>query len=268
MNLQERVQQLTSNGYEFKFCEYFSKGWDLFGKKVGHYIGFFVLMMLMLMVSAFIPVIGGIASQLLGAVFLVGFFVFTRNIKYNQNPNFDDFFKGFSSFGRIAVVQLILLAFILVVMIPLIIFGFSIFFKGIIGAASNPYYEPRNPAELFELFDLQALIPLMIITYIFLFFIQTIYMFSTAITHFYQSSPWQSMEASRKVIQKKFFHFFGLLIVIALINILGVICLFVGLLVTVPLTYTIIYAAFDDIFQPESAIGLEAPDESFENREN
>ena len=50
MNIQGKVQDLTTNDYEFKFGEYFSRGWQLFGKKPMHYIGYFALTMLMLMV--------------------------------------------------------------------------------------------------------------------------------------------------------------------------------------------------------------------------
>lgn len=266
MNLQEKVQHLTSNGYEFKFGHYLSKGWELFGKKPGHFIGFFVLTMLMSIVVAFIPLIGSIAAQILGAILMVGYYVFCQNIKLSTSPSFDDLFKGFSSFGRIAIIQLILLAFIIVIMLPLFIYGFSVFFSGIFSAIKDPMYYDPTPAEVFQMFDFQALIPLMVITYLFLIFIQIIYMFAAPVAHFYQASAWQSMEASRKVIQKRFFHFFGLIIVLGLINILGVLCLFVGLLVTIPLTYTTMYAAFDDIFNPDENSGIEVPDESFEDR--
>jgi len=268
MTLQEKVQQLTSEGYEFKFGHYLSKGWELFGKKPGHFIGFFFLSMIMAIVAAFIPIIGSIAAQILGAVLMVGYYVFCRNIYLNTNPSFDDFFKGFNSIGRLAVIQLILLGFIIIIMLPLMIYGFSLVFKGVFSAMSHPEYYDPTPMEMFSWFDLQALIPLMIITYLFLFFIQTIYMFAVPITHFYQASAWQSMEASRKVIQKRFFHFFGLIIVLALINILGVLCFFVGLMVTIPLTYTTMYAAFNDIFAPDANSGIAIPDESFERRDH
>ena len=58
---------------------------------------------------------------------------------------------------------------------------------------------------------------------------------------------WDAIVVSVKVITKKWFHFFGLLIVIGLINILGVLALGVGLLVTIPLSMAIIYASYKDI---------------------
>lgn len=98
-------------------------------------------------------------------------------------------------------------------------------------------------------------------------FIQTIYTFAAANTHFFKTGAWQSMEASRKVIQKKFFQFFALIIVVALINLLGVLFLLVGIIVTVPLSYAIFYAAFDDIMQPNNN-HLEENQETFEIRNN
>jgi uncharacterized membrane protein len=58
---------------------------------------------------------------------------------------------------------------------------------------------------------------------------------------------WSAMEASRKVITKKWFSFFGLLLLLALLNLLGLILLGVGLLVTIPLSACIVAAAYEDI---------------------
>lgn len=268
MDLNSRVQQLTSENYEFKFGEYFSKGWEYFSAKIGLFIGFFVVNMLIVIASSLIPVIGGIASQFLAAILLVGYFIVCHAIKNDQQPSFDHFFKGFKSAGNIILVQLILFGFTIILIAPLMIYGFTTVFSAVIDASTNPYFsEPENPFELFRMFDLMAIIPLAIITYIFLAFMQTIYMYATTITHFYKSSPWASMEASRKVVQKKFFFFFGIIILIGLINILGAICLLVGLLFTVPLSYCIMYAAFEDIFKPTKEQGLTEVT-TFENRSN
>lgn len=269
MNLQQKVNDLTTNNYEFKFGEYFTKGWQLFGKKPGHYLGFFALTMLMLMSVAFIPLVGSIAAQILGGILMVGFFLFSQNIQYNRNPSFDDLFKPFNSFGKISIVQLILLGFTILIILPLLVFGFSNFFSGFLDLVQNPDYYDNNPMAVFELFDIQALIPLAIITYLFLIFIQTIYMFANPIAHFFNAKPWESMEASRKIIQKKFFHFFGLIILLAIMNIAGAMCIFVGLFITIPLTYTTMYAAFDDILKPlQNDNDSLTADNSFEKRDN
>jgi len=58
---------------------------------------------------------------------------------------------------------------------------------------------------------------------------------------------WDGMEYSRKLITKKWWNIFGLVILLFLINLIGTLAFFVGLLFTVPITYCAIYAAFEDI---------------------
>ena len=60
-------------------------------------------------------------------------------------------------------------------------------------------------------------------------------------------SFWSAMESSRKVITKKWFSFFGLVLLLGLLNLLGAIILGVGLLVTVPLSACVVAAAYEDI---------------------
>ncbi len=58
---------------------------------------------------------------------------------------------------------------------------------------------------------------------------------------------WSAMEASRKIITRKWFSFFGLVLLLALLNILGAIILGVGLLVTIPLSACVVAAAYEDV---------------------
>jgi uncharacterized membrane protein len=58
---------------------------------------------------------------------------------------------------------------------------------------------------------------------------------------------WSAMESSRKVITKKWFSFFGFVLLLALLNVLGAMILGVGLLVTIPLSACVVAAAYEDI---------------------
>ena len=58
---------------------------------------------------------------------------------------------------------------------------------------------------------------------------------------------WPAMEMSRKVITKNWFSFLGFIIVLGLINLLGLLALGVGLLVTIPSTKLALFAAYNDI---------------------
>jgi hypothetical protein len=58
---------------------------------------------------------------------------------------------------------------------------------------------------------------------------------------------WEAMETSRKLVHRQWFSFFGFLLVLVLINFFGFLLLGIGLLISVPLSYCAMYAAFDDI---------------------
>ncbi len=73
------------------------------------------------------------------------------------------------------------------------------------------------------------------------------YIFTPFFIVFRKMDFWQAMEASRKLVHPQWFSIFGFLLVLALINLLGFLALGVGLLITVPLSYCALYAAFDDI---------------------
>lgn len=72
------------------------------------------------------------------------------------------------------------------------------------------------------------------------------YMFSFLIALFAGTDFWQSLELSRKIIYLQFKKFFLLFLVLLLLNVLGALIL-VGLLITVPVSMYVIYAAFEKV---------------------
>ena len=64
---------------------------------------------------------------------------------------------------------------------------------------------------------------------------------------------WEAMELSRRTVHQHWFHFFGLVLMIILINLLGALALGVGLLVTIPVSWCALTAAYAAMvgFQPE-----------------
>ena len=79
--------------------------------------------------------------------------------------------------------------------------------------------------------------------------------FAVPIVYFYKGiGLWDSMEASRRVITKRWWWFLLLGICLIFINIAGALCLLVGLLVTIPASHLIMYSAFDDIMRPDEVI--------------
>lgn len=58
---------------------------------------------------------------------------------------------------------------------------------------------------------------------------------------------WASIKTSVKLVNKKWFHFFALLILLGILNLIGLLFFVVGLLITFPVTYCILYVVYKDI---------------------
>ncbi len=78
--------------------------------------------------------------------------------------------------------------------------------------------------------------------------IATIYLFAMPLVVFGKINFWNAMESSRIIIMSKFWDalLFGATIIG--INVIGVLALGVGVLFTIPLSYTLILVAYEDIY--------------------
>lgn len=73
------------------------------------------------------------------------------------------------------------------------------------------------------------------------------YVFSPLFVWFHDMSPIEALRLSRKSVSGNFAQVFLLVMILAGINLLGVLALGVGILLTMPFSFCVIYAAFDDI---------------------
>lgn len=64
---------------------------------------------------------------------------------------------------------------------------------------------------------------------------------------------WEALKTSWNGVRANLLRYLGLLVILAILNLMGVICLVIGLFVTIPLTLLATMAAYDDIFQPGTA---------------
>lgn len=69
---------------------------------------------------------------------------------------------------------------------------------------------------------------------------------------------WESIKMSVRLVNKKWFHFFALIILLVILNVIGALFLIVGLLVSFPLSYCILYTLYKDI------VGFSSEDDRME----
>jgi uncharacterized membrane protein len=73
------------------------------------------------------------------------------------------------------------------------------------------------------------------------------YLFAHFFVWFYNVEPTEAIRLSRMTISGNFGQIFILCLILAGINLLGTLAFGVGVLLTLPLSYCVVYAAFDDI---------------------
>ena len=78
--------------------EYLKRGWDLFKRYPGGFVGFFLLYFVMQIVLHLIPLVGSVASFAVGPALIMGNFIVGAKLLQNHTPKFSDFFLGFRFF--------------------------------------------------------------------------------------------------------------------------------------------------------------------------
>ncbi len=78
-------------------------------------------------------------------------------------------------------------------------------------------------------------------------YLSTSYIFSLPIIIDRQTNFWDAMEASRKIITKKWFSWFGFLLLLGIINLVGALIVGIGMLVTIPFTFCAIAVAYQQV---------------------
>ncbi|AFY74182.1 hypothetical protein Syn7502_02170 [Synechococcus sp. PCC 7502] len=92
-----QLETLLNRDYEIKIGEYISQGFEVLKQYFGSFIGFFFLTALITLALNLVPILGGIASSIIGAPLGAGFTFVGLAIIRKQPYVFNDFFKGLSN---------------------------------------------------------------------------------------------------------------------------------------------------------------------------
>ena len=239
-----RIEQIIQGGYDFKFGDYISRGFDIAKKNWGGFIGYTILFLLLTSVISLIPYfIGQIANSIfISPTLTVGFFIVANKLWKGENTEFGDFFKGFDFIGQLALTALVQILIVIAAIIP---FYFAVKDSGLV----EWYMEFLNDPV-----GMQGVVPPFPESWTYLLLLPAIYLgiaysWSYMFVVFHKMQYWDALESSRKLITKKWFVFFGFYIVLGLIATAGIIALCVGLLFAIPAIYCMMYAAFEDVTQ-------------------
>ena len=96
----------------------FSQGGELFRSHMGILIGSFLLFMLLIIVTASVPIVGSCVQITFQGPLMGGFFILILNLIRTGSASIGDLFKGFESFGGLFLITLGQSLIMLLVMLP------------------------------------------------------------------------------------------------------------------------------------------------------
>ncbi|MEM7514760.1 MAG: hypothetical protein AAF388_27780 [Bacteroidota bacterium] len=246
-----KFDHLIREGYEFKTREYISRGWEILSGSTGSYLGFILVAGVISGIANSIPYVGILVSIAIGGPIAVGTFIFSQKLANGEVARFEHFFDGFQDYVQLTLTYALymILAFSPMFLTSLII-GYD-------------FYAP-DP----------SLIPVIMLVMIPSMYLILAYSFALPLVVFERMSAWNALELSRKIITKRWFSFFLFLIALSFIQVLGLLALVIGLLFTIPLYYTSMYAAYEDIIgghvdpllEKIDEIGQEIKPEEFDDK--
>jgi len=269
-NQNRKLEDLITNGYAFPVNAYLQQGWEIYKKQAGSFIGFLLITMMISFVSAIIPIIGPVANYLvLGPALMAGFYLVSNKVEKGVPHEFSEFFDGFKFVVPLMLQALVLYLIMAVIMTPTILMFFK---SGIIewyGALLNNPLDPPTSTPNVE----PRLAIIMLLNMLPIMYVWVAYLWAPHFILFYGMGFWEAMEASRRLITRKWFSVFALplaiiglvLLVFVPIMLLTIAVPIIGALlmlaaglamfVVAPSYYCMIYAAFSGV------MGLEDEEE-------
>ena len=250
-----KIERIIADGINFKFGDYISRGFEIFQKDMGSFIGFTVIFFVLSGVIGLIPFIGSIANQLVVAPALtVGVYLFANKLDRGERPEFGTFFKGFDFTAQLALAALVMGLIMVVTLIP---FGLIIWKSGWVewytAVVANPGTPPTDFPDLPPSWSFLLLLPAL--------FLGIAYAWTYLFIALYKLEFWDAMEASRRLITKNWFIFFAFALVTGLIASAGILLFCIGILATFPAYMCMSYAAFADVTKlnemPDEGEGIE-----------
>ncbi len=250
-----KIERILNGPTEFRLGDYISRGFEIFQKDMGSFIGFALIFFVLTTVIGLIPIVGSVATQLvISPALTVGIYLFANKLDRGERPEFGTFFKGFDFTPQLVLAALVMGLIILASLVP---FGLVIWKSGWIEwyteVVQNPGTPPTDFPELPPAWTFLLLIPAI--------FFGIAYAWTYLFIAFYKLEFWDAMEASRRLLTRHWPIYFLFTIIIGLIAGLGFILFCVGILATFPAVICMTYAAFADVTKlneaPQEGEGIE-----------
>jgi uncharacterized membrane protein len=226
--------------------DWIGEGWRLFAKAPLMWVISILVLVVLAVVVNIIPIIGGLAFQLLQPVFAAGFIVACRSIETGGEFELEHLFAGFKrNFANLLVVGLILVAGGIALLLVFAVFaGFGLVTAFMTGDANNmlpALMASGMSIALGALVMLVLTIPLLMA-----------YWFAPALVMMHDMAPIEAMKASFRGCLRNIVPFILYFFVMILLCFVAMIPFGLGMLVWIPVAMASNYAGYRRIFTEES----------------
>lgn len=233
------IESIIEKGFEINIGQSFSEGWQLCKKTMLHLIGFSLLLiggsMAIFMLSGFVlqsipalMIIVGLVYIFVFAGLFMGYYTFLVKVG-KGNISFGNFFIGFEFIGQLIIYYILMLA----LQLPVIFFVSFVTDTSMFSSGRG-----MGGDQLLSQLLTQGYSSFLSLLFIFVFFLIADKDISCT----------KAISASTKIVMNKFLHFILLAFVLLAINVVGALLLVIGLFITIPLTFCIIYVVYQSIF--------------------
>lgn len=236
--------RLAPQAAAFDLFACLSRSFDLWKSNFLPLVGVTLLALIVQFAANMVPLLGFFCSLLLAGVFTGGLYYYYIGKIRGEPRSVGDVFAGFS----LAFVPLMLAGLILnLINFALMGVFFGPLFLTLFKAALS------STPESFEFPAMSGLAIVWMTLGIFpIIYLSVSWIFAYALVIDQGLPPWTALEVSRRVITRRWFSMFFLLICAGILGMLGIVGLGVGVIFTLPLTFGALLYAYEDLCRPQA----------------
>jgi uncharacterized membrane protein len=216
------------------------QGWQVYRQDPWRITGIIVIVFVAQFLLNSIPIAGALFAFLLNGPILGGVYFFCMQAIHGQTHGLQDVTSTIKErflpcFLATTVSSLLAFAPLLVALIPAV---------GLFAASGVVMEELVKHPNLILGIGLPLLAGA-----IAMFYLLICWSFAVPIAACTNTDFWEALKLSWRGVRKNFWAYFGLLLALGLINLIGILCLVVGLFVTIPFTFLATMVAYEQIFR-------------------
>lgn len=216
------------------------QGWQVYRQDPWRITGIIVIVFVAQFLLNSIPIAGALFAFLLNGPILGGVYFFCMQAIHGQTHGLQDVTSTIKErflpcFLATTVSSLLAFAPLLVALIPA---------AGLFAASGVVMEELVKHPNLILGIGLPLLAGALA-----MFYLLICWSFAVPIAACTNTDFWEALKLSWRGVRKNFWAYFGLLLALGLINLIGILCLVVGLFVTIPFTFLATMVAYEQIFR-------------------